>query len=402
MWVAARWRMRRFLAALALVLVTGAMAHGLTLESPRIQATLMLTSSKDPFRIRGRLAGVDLATVVDGPVTVRFGDQWARVSAGQFRRRGNSVFTWKSYLYGVKKVTINTKKATIDVVGGGVELGELPGPVTLAIGTSAGAVCGEAVWEPVAPGKSKRKTRKLAFALAPCDDLGFRVALRARLERVRVIPPIMVPPPPSLRLHRTPRIDRSLRRVAIQPPVRPHLHLVALQQTQVNETTDQVRIDPVAAQVLRVGTHVLGVGVGDAQDAHRHRRLLGDRLGHGASETAADRVLLDGQDQPGLAGRLAEERAVDRLDRMEVDDARIFEVKALDAMLQNVEHGFPHAVGGRPQALMLGSGERAPAKPAANHAHQASSPRSGFGFKLRVGRRTFVGRAFRGALTLFD
>ena len=159
MWVAARWRMRRFLAALALVLVTGAMAHGLTLESPRIQATLMLTSSKDPFRIRGRLAGVDLATVVDGPVTVRFGDQWARVSAGQFRRRGNSVFTWKSYLYGVKKVTINTKKATIDVVGGGVELGELPGPVTLAIGTSAGAVCGEAVWEPVAPPRPRRPTR---------------------------------------------------------------------------------------------------------------------------------------------------------------------------------------------------------------------------------------------------
>ena len=117
--------MRRLPIALALVLLASGLAHGLTLDTPRVQATLMLTSSKDPFRIRGRLAGVDLATVVDGPVTVRFGDQWARVSTGQFRRRGNSVFTWKSYLYGVKKVTINTKKATIDVVGGGVELGEL-------------------------------------------------------------------------------------------------------------------------------------------------------------------------------------------------------------------------------------------------------------------------------------
>jgi hypothetical protein len=164
--------MRRSALALALAILANGMAHALTLDAPRIEATLMSDSSKDPFRIRGQLAGVDLAAVVEGPVTVRFGDLRARVPAGQFRRRGSKVFTWKSYLFGVKKVTINLKKGTIDVVGGGVELGELPGPVTLAVATAAGAVCGEAVWEPAPPAKSGRRTRKRSLGpLAPCGDL---------------------------------------------------------------------------------------------------------------------------------------------------------------------------------------------------------------------------------------
>jgi hypothetical protein len=171
MWVAERWRMRRTVLALGLALLAGGVAHALTLESPRIEATLMGGSAKDPFRIRGRLGGVDLGAVVAGPVTVRFGDEWARVPAGGFRNR-RGKFVWKSYLLGVKKVTINTKKGTIDVRGGGVELGDLPGPVLLALGTAAGAMCGEVTWDPAAGGGSKRRTRRLSLGpFAACDQL---------------------------------------------------------------------------------------------------------------------------------------------------------------------------------------------------------------------------------------
>ena len=57
MWVAPRWRMRRYALALGLALLAGGVAQALTLDAPRIQATLMSDSAKDPFRIRGRLSG---------------------------------------------------------------------------------------------------------------------------------------------------------------------------------------------------------------------------------------------------------------------------------------------------------------------------------------------------------
>lgn len=169
MWVAPRWRMRRYVLAMALTLLAGDAAQALTLQTPRVEATLMATSAKDPFRIRGVLAGADLAAVADGPVTVRFGELRAHVPAGGFRRRGAKV-AWKSYLLGVKKVSINLKKGTIDVQGGGIELGELPGPVTVAVATSAGALCGDLAWGPAQVGRNRTR-RTSSGPLAPCGGL---------------------------------------------------------------------------------------------------------------------------------------------------------------------------------------------------------------------------------------
>jgi hypothetical protein len=163
--------MRRYALALAVAILTAGSAHALTFESPRVEATLMSASAKDPFRVRGRLTGVDLATVVGGPVTVRFGELLGRVPAGGFKSR-NGKYAWKSYLLGVKKITINTKKSTIDVVGGGVELGDLPGPVTLAIGTAAGAMCAQVSWDPGSAPTGGKKTRRLAQGpLAACSKV---------------------------------------------------------------------------------------------------------------------------------------------------------------------------------------------------------------------------------------
>lgn len=120
-------------------------AHALTLEGLRVRATLIQGSSKDPFRIHGRLRGGDARGMVQGFATVRFGDLTAQAPAGSFKRNG-STYSWRSYLYGVKKVSINVKKGTIDIVGGGVDLGDMNGPVRLAVATAKGVVCGTFDW----------------------------------------------------------------------------------------------------------------------------------------------------------------------------------------------------------------------------------------------------------------
>jgi hypothetical protein len=157
--------------ALGLVIASAISAHALTLDNLRVQATLVDGSPKDPFRIRGRLTGIDARAVVDGFATIRFGDLVAQAPAGGFVRHGG-VYTWRSYLFGVKKVSINVKKGTFDVVGGGSELGDLPGPVTLAVGTSKGVACGSFDWSAaqVTLAKAGRHAvRKTATGpLAPC------------------------------------------------------------------------------------------------------------------------------------------------------------------------------------------------------------------------------------------
>jgi hypothetical protein len=160
-------------ALLGLLLVTATAAHALTLDSIRVKATLIDGSSKDPFRIRGRLTDGDARAIVKGFAMIRFGELEAQAPAGSFVRRGNA-YVWKSYLFGVKKVSINVKKGTIDVVGGGLDLGDMPGPVTLAIGTSKGVVCGSFDWTgaQVTRGlQGGRVTRKTAVGpLDPCFD----------------------------------------------------------------------------------------------------------------------------------------------------------------------------------------------------------------------------------------
>jgi hypothetical protein len=120
-------------------------AHAFTLDDVRVQATLLDGSSKDPFRVRARLGDVDAHELVQSFATIRFGGVVGNAPAGAFVRHGN-VYTWRSYLYGVKKVAINVKKGTLDVVGGGLELGDLPGPVILAFATAKGVACGTFEW----------------------------------------------------------------------------------------------------------------------------------------------------------------------------------------------------------------------------------------------------------------
>src|SRR5262249_58758478 len=115
------------------------------LESPRIQATLLEAASKAPFRIHAQRSGIDPNVFTAGPVTLRFGALPAPAPAGAFRRHGRGL-AWRTNLFGVKKVTINVKNATLDVVGGNLELGPLPGPVTLAIETASGLSCGRVTW----------------------------------------------------------------------------------------------------------------------------------------------------------------------------------------------------------------------------------------------------------------
>jgi hypothetical protein len=103
--------------AAAVLVAWATAAQAVELENLRVSATLVAHGSKDPFHIRGRIEGVDPMDVVHGPLTLRFGSLRARIPAGAFRRR-NGSYVWRSYLFGVKKVTINVRKATLDVVGG--------------------------------------------------------------------------------------------------------------------------------------------------------------------------------------------------------------------------------------------------------------------------------------------
>ena len=159
--------MRHVAMAVGLCFVAGT-AFGLTLENPKVDATLFSDSSKDRFKIRTQLGAVDPAAVAAGSMVIRFGDLRTRIPADGFRRRGKKSFVWKSFLLGVKKVSINVTKRTLTIVGGGQELGDLPEPVILAIGTAEGAVCRELAW-----GKTKAKTSRVRKSaqgpFAPCD-----------------------------------------------------------------------------------------------------------------------------------------------------------------------------------------------------------------------------------------
>ena len=165
--------MRQFALVSGLVLASALAAQAITLNDIRVKASLSDGSSKDSFRIRGRLADVDVPALVKGFAMVRFGELEAQAPAGGFVRRG-SVYTWRSYLFGVKKVTINVKKGTVDVVGGGLELGDLPGPLLLALGTSKGVVCGKFHWassQVTSALRGGRRVRKTATGpLDPCFE----------------------------------------------------------------------------------------------------------------------------------------------------------------------------------------------------------------------------------------
>jgi hypothetical protein len=137
--------MRHRALTLGLLLASAVPAVALTLDNIRVQATLVDGSAKDPFRIRARLSGADPRAIATSFATIRFGDLRGEAPVGGFVRHGN-VFTWRSYLFGVKKVSINVKKGTLDIVGGGVDLGDLPGPVRLAFGTAKGVACGTFEW----------------------------------------------------------------------------------------------------------------------------------------------------------------------------------------------------------------------------------------------------------------
>lgn len=145
--------------------------YALTLDDLRVQATLVQGSPKDPFRIHGRLSGGDARGIVAGFATIRFGDLEAQAPAGTFKRRG-SVYTWRTFLYGVKKVSINVKKGTFDVVGGGSELGDMDGPVRLAFATSQGVVCGTFEWTDAQVTKEARSGRRAVrkTASGPLDS----------------------------------------------------------------------------------------------------------------------------------------------------------------------------------------------------------------------------------------
>jgi hypothetical protein len=153
---------------IVIVLGLAAAAHALTLDNVRVDATLFPTKTKDPFRVRAHLSGTDAARVVKGPALIRFGDLRATIAQGGFRRRGKA-FTWRSFAFGVKKVTINVKKSTIDIVGGGMELGDLPGPVLLGIGLADGAACGRFAWAGAGAAGGKGGVKKTASGpLDPC------------------------------------------------------------------------------------------------------------------------------------------------------------------------------------------------------------------------------------------
>jgi hypothetical protein len=165
---------RRALALAVLIASTG-VAHALTLENPFVYAMLVEQGPRDPFRIRARLSGVDVGALASAPVTVRFGPLIASIPAGGFRRRKGTL-TWKSYVFGVKKVTIRVRSATLEVVGGDTELGALPGPVTLALEMPGELMCGRVIWTDervMNPRRTARRAvRKMATGpLEPCTAI---------------------------------------------------------------------------------------------------------------------------------------------------------------------------------------------------------------------------------------
>lgn len=162
--------MLRFAFPLAVFLASAAGAPAMTLVAPRVDARLYLDSAKDRFRIRAQLAGIDPNALAAGPLTLRFGPLQSNVPAGGFHRRGNKL-SWRSDLLGVKKMSIDVRKSTLDVVGGGIELGSLPAPM-LGLAMPHGVACGRVIWNgatTIAAAHGGRVMRKTAAGpLAPC------------------------------------------------------------------------------------------------------------------------------------------------------------------------------------------------------------------------------------------
>src|SRR5262245_24123755 len=163
--------MRSRTLALVLVLATTVSAHALTLESPRVEAVLVDWSSKDPFRMTARIAGIDPMAMMSAPMTLRFGSLVAHIPANGFRRR-KGAYTWRSYLSGVKKVTIRVSNATLEIVGGDVELGSLPSPVTIAIEMPDDLLCGRITWTSETVLRPKQRFRRAVrkLAIGPLDS----------------------------------------------------------------------------------------------------------------------------------------------------------------------------------------------------------------------------------------
>ena len=162
--------LKTVVALLVWAAVSAGHAHALELQKLRVDVTLLERASKDPFRIHAALVGVDPRQLLQGFVRLRFGNVMAEIPPGAFRRRGQN-YVWKSFLFGVKKVTLNVRKGTIDIVGGNIELGELAGPVTLAVATPLGNVCGRIRWAAeyqAARGGKRTRKRSASDALESC------------------------------------------------------------------------------------------------------------------------------------------------------------------------------------------------------------------------------------------
>src|SRR5262249_24324430 len=101
------------------------------------------------------------------------------------------AFAWKSYRFGVKKVVLNVKNATLDVIGGSTELGSLPDPVTLVITTPSAVMCGHVTWtdKRVVGGRTPRRRATIKLATGPIESCGALAAGDRIPPNVRITTP---------------------------------------------------------------------------------------------------------------------------------------------------------------------------------------------------------------------
>ena len=145
--------MRFRTALLTCALVCAASAHALTLEQARVDATSLDAGSADPFRVKARVGGLAVEAIAGQPASVRLGEVTAEIPAGALRKR-KGLLVWKSRAAGVKRVVVRVARSTIEVAGGGVELGAMPAPVRLELGLGGEQACGGLTWT------SERRVRK--------------------------------------------------------------------------------------------------------------------------------------------------------------------------------------------------------------------------------------------------
>src|SRR4030095_1746124 len=104
--------LKRVVALLVWAALSAVPAYALELQKLRVDVTLFEQTPKDPFRIRAALVGVNPQELLQGFVRLRFGGLRAEIPPGAFRRKGGK-YVWKSFLFGVKKVTLDVRKGTI-------------------------------------------------------------------------------------------------------------------------------------------------------------------------------------------------------------------------------------------------------------------------------------------------